>query len=238
MLELRQRVRPDGAAPFPAPAERGARTAAGEFALTGRLLFCTGKPGCANCVSVFAPNGRLLFCTDPAGHSNCRRRVRPFRAGSFPLNLSGGIRRRCGGNVPRPAAGAKRKDNLRFSFLFELLPFPWIVWRRFPICDRFENRERQSGYCSVTFSAFSQFTDSVLLHRWVHLSRRDITVSRNSLTRYTAWHLRIRRLVQFIFVGAIYHNALTICAALLCRALRRVNRMCSRTVSGTANMSG
>ena len=114
-----------------------------------------------------------------------------------------------GGNVPRPAAGAtpyprrgaKRKDSLRFSFLFELLPFPWIVWRRFPICDRFENRERQSGYCSVTFSAFSQFTDSVLLHRWVHLSRRDITVSRNSLTRYTAWHLRIRRLVQFIFVA-------------------------------------
>ena len=40
-------------------------------------------------------------------------------------------------------------------------------------------------------------------------------MSRNSLTRYTAWHLRIRRLVQFIFVGAIYHNALTICAALL-----------------------
>ena len=52
---------------------------------------------------------------------------------------------------------------------------------------------------------------------------------------YTAWHLRIRRLVQFIFVGAIYHNALTSCAALLCRALRRVNHLCSRTVSGTAN---
>ena len=47
---------------------------------------------------------------------------------------------------------------------------------------------------------------------------RDIPVSRNSLTRYTAWHLRIRRLVQFIFVGAVYHNALTNCAALLCRA--------------------
>ena len=47
---------------------------------------------------------------------------------------------------------------------------------------------------------------------------RDILVSRNSLTRYTAWHLRIRRLVQFIFVGAVYHNALTNCAALLCRA--------------------
>ena len=120
-----------------------------------------------------------------------------------------------------PAAGAKRKDNLRFSFLFGLLPFPWIVWRRLPTCDRCEIGERQSGYCSVTFSAFSQFTDSVLLHRWVHLSRRDITVSRNSLTRYTAWHLRIRRLVQFIFVGAVYHNALTTCATRLCRALRR-----------------
>ena len=52
-----------------------------------------------------------------------------------------------GRNVPRPAAGmtpyprrwAKRKDNLRFSFLFELLPFPcFLIRRRFPICDRCE----------------------------------------------------------------------------------------------------
>ena len=41
---------------------------------------------------------------------------------------------------------------------------------------------------------------------------------RNSLTRYTARHLRIKRLVQFIFVGAVYHNALTTCVTLLCRA--------------------
>ena len=67
--------------------------------------------------------------------------------------------------MPRPAAGAKRKGHLRFPFLFELLPFPcFLIRHRLPICDRFENRERQSGYCSVTFSAFSQFTDSVLLH--------------------------------------------------------------------------
>ena len=121
--------------------------------------------------------------------------------------------------MPRPAAGAKRKDNLRFSFLFELLPFPcFLIWRRLPICDRFETGERQSGYRSVSFSAFSQFTDSVLLHMWVSFRRRGMTVPRNSLTRYTARHLRIRRLVQFIFVGAVYHNALTNCAALLCRA--------------------
>ena len=78
-----------------------------------------------------------------------------------------------GGSVAAPAAGAKRKDNLRFSFLFELLPFPCFpIWRRFPICDRFENRERQSGYLSVCFATYSQFTDRLLLHiratlRWV-----------------------------------------------------------------------
>ena len=58
-----------------------------------------------------------------------------------------------------------------------------------------------------------------------------IPVLRNSLTRYTARHLRIRRLVQFIFADPIYHNALTNCAALLCRTQRRVARMCSSTLS-------
>ena len=44
-----------------------------------------------------------------------------------------------GGNVPRPAAGAKRKGHLRFPFLFGLLPFPcFLIWRRLPTCDRFE----------------------------------------------------------------------------------------------------
>ena len=32
-----------------------------ELAPNGRLLFCTGKQGCTNCVSVFAPNGRGVF---------------------------------------------------------------------------------------------------------------------------------------------------------------------------------
>ena len=69
---------------------------------------------------------------------------------------------------------------------------------------------------------------------WVSFRRRNIPVLRNSLARCNARHLRIKRLVQFIFADPIYHNALTNCAALSCRALRRVARMCSRTVSGTA----
>ena len=106
------------------------------------------------------------------------------------LVSSGGVAL-CGAReTAAPAAGAKRKGHLRFPFLFELLPFPcFLIWRRFPICDRFENRERQSGYRSVSFSAFSQFTDSVLLHIRFTLRRRDITVSRKSLARYTARHL-------------------------------------------------
>ena len=87
-----------------------------------------------------------------------------------------------------------------------------------PTCDRCEIGERQSGYRSVSFSAFSQFTDNVLLHIRFTLRRRGITVPRNSLTRYTAWHLRIKRLVQFIFAGSVHYNVLTTCATLLCRA--------------------
>ena len=41
-------------------------------------------------------------------------------------------------------------------------------------------KERQSGYRSVSFVKYSQFTDSVLLHRRFTLRRRDITVSRKS----------------------------------------------------------
>ena len=61
-------------------------------------------------------------------------------------------------------------------------------------------------------------------------------MSRNSLTRYTARHLRIKRLVQFIFAGPVYHNPLTNRAALLCRTQRKVAGLCSSNVSDTANM--
>ena len=43
--ELRQRVRPDGAAPFPAPADRGARTALACSPLTGGEFFAEPQQG-------------------------------------------------------------------------------------------------------------------------------------------------------------------------------------------------
>ena len=61
-----------------------------------------------------------------------------------------------------------------------------------------------------------------------------MTVLRNSLARCNARHLRIKRLVQFIFASAVRYNAQKNWAALSCRPLRGLNLMCSRTVSGTA----
>ena len=58
-----------------------------------------------------------------------------------------------------------------------------------------------------------------------------MTVPPDFFARYTARHLRIRRLILFIFAGAVYHNALSNCAALLCRTQRRVARMCSSKLS-------
>ena len=114
-----------------APAERGARTAAG----------------------VFAPNGRHLFLHRLSGVLEPRRRF-TLTGGEFFAEPQQGIRRlRTAGTVPRPRRRAKRKGHLRFPFLFELLPFPcFLIWRRFPICDRFEIRSTTEDFSSVSFS--------------------------------------------------------------------------------------
>ena len=62
-----------------------------------------------------------------------------------------------------------------------------------------------------------------------------MTVLRNSLARCNARHLRIKHLIQFILVDPVCNNALTNRAALLCRALRRLSGLCSRTLSDPAN---
>ncbi len=126
--ELRQRVRPDGAAPF-------LHRKAGVRELRQRVR----------------PDGAAPFLHRLSGVRELRQRVRPFRAESFSLNLSGGFAV-CGrrGRCRAPRRWAKRKDNLRFSFLFELLPFPcFLIWRRFPICDRSEkgNGSRVTAAC-------------------------------------------------------------------------------------------
>ena len=117
-----------------APAEQGARTAAG----------------------VFAPNGRHLFLHRLSGAHELRRRF-ALTGGEFSLNLSGGCAAAATGTTPYPRRWAKRKGHLRFPFLFELLPFPcFLIWRRLPTCDRFETGVRQRIFSSVSFETCPQ----------------------------------------------------------------------------------
>ena len=75
--------------------------------------------------------------------------VRPF---IFPARTVWGARgvALCGARgFAAPAAGAKRKDNLRFSFLFELLPFPYfLIWRRPETGDRSEKGNGRGFFLS------------------------------------------------------------------------------------------
>ena len=170
VLEPHKRVRPDGAAPFSAPTERGTRTAAGGFALTGRLFFLHRLSGALELPQAGSPFPGGKFFAEP-------------QRGDSPSAD--------GGSVPRPAAGAKRKDNLRFSFLFGLLPFPcFLIWCRFPICDRFENRERQRIFSTVFFSTCSQGQIPYCYTYGQLYAGCGITVPHNSIARYNRQHLR------------------------------------------------
>ena len=133
-------------------------------------IFLHCPAGCANCVSGFALTGGVFFAEIQRwGFAVCGRR-----------------------DVAAPAAGAKRKDNLRFSFLFGLLPFPcFLIWRRLPTCDRSEIRRTAEDFFFRVFRNLFAVSNTILLHMRFHLRRRDMSVSRNSFSRYSAQHLRV-----------------------------------------------
>ena len=139
-----------------------------------------------------------------------------FRVEPFQHRLCGDSPSTDGGNVPRPAAGQEGRHQGFYPLNSHFLVFrsPAQTRERRPL----RKGERQSGYHSVSFATCSQFTDSVLLRKRFSLRKRNMTVLRNSLTRCTARHLRIRCLVQFIFAETVCSNALSNCAAPSCRA--------------------
>ena len=89
--------------------------------------------------------------------------VRPVRAGSFAVNHSG--------ELPLRAAGAQEGRQPAVFHPLVNLPFSLLPWVQTVDCVSVEKRERQSVYRSIAFSAFSQFTDSVLLHMRVNQRR-------------------------------------------------------------------
>ena len=98
--------------------------------------------------------------------------VRPVRAGSFAVNHSG--------ELPLRAAGAQEGRQPAVFHPLVNLPFSLLPWVQTVDCVS-RKRTRQSGYLSVSFSAFSQFTDRLLLHIPATFRRRGITVPRNSV---------------------------------------------------------
>ena len=127
-LELRKRVRPDGAAPFSAPAELGTRTAAGGFALTGGSFFQHRPSGAHELPLAGSPlTGGRFFQHRLSGGRELRERVRPFRAESFSLNLSGGFavcgrRERCGARRGGKKEGTPTVSLPLWTPTFPLLP--------------------------------------------------------------------------------------------------------------------
>ena len=151
-----------------------------------------------NCADVFALTGRLLSLHRLTGAHELPQAGSPLPDGKFFAEPQRGVAL-CGARESAaPAAGAKRKGHLRFPFLFGLLPFPCLIARRKSESgDRFEIGERQRILSTVgehsvlPYPDIFAVPDTVLLHRWFHLRKRDIPVSRNSLTCYTGRHLRI-----------------------------------------------
>ena len=115
---------------FSAPAEWGTRTASAGSPLTGGSFSAPAEWGTRTALACSPLTGGKFFAEPQRGDSPSAD----------------------GGDVAAPAAGAKRKGHLRFPFLFGLLPFPcFLIWRRFPICDRFE-KENDRGFFLPCFS--------------------------------------------------------------------------------------
>ena len=151
------------------------------------------------------------------------------RRGDDAVPTAGGIRR-------TQRQGQKGRDTCGFpSSLDSYLSLSQSVWRRLPTCDRCETGVRQSGYRSVSFVKYSQFTDSVLLHiratlRWVR---------HNSAARFVSALLRTvsakinctKRLIRRC--RALQH-AKELRGTVMPRLLE-VADLCSSSVSDTAN---
>ena len=95
--------------------------------------------------------------------------VCPNRAGGSPCP-GGELCREPQRGLPLRAAGAQEGRQPAVFHPLVNLPFSLLPWVQMVDCVS-RKRTRQSGYLSVSFSAFSQFTDSVLLHMRVNQRR-------------------------------------------------------------------
>ena len=168
---------------FSAPTQRGARTASACSPLTGGSFSAPESRGART----------ALACS-------------PFPGGEFFAEPQRGDSPSAdGGSVAAPAAGAKRKDNLRFSFLFELLPFPcFLIWRRLPTCDRCEKGNGRGFFLPCLSQPVRRIRYTYCYTYRILSAGRGIAVPRNSLARYYRQQpAKINCYQMTTFVGAV-----------------------------------
>ena len=112
--------------------------------------------------ATFCPGGSF-FQHRLSGVLELRKRVCLFPGGRFFAEIQReNAPSADGGNVPRPAAGQEGRHQGFYPLNSHFLLGESGADRRPATASKIG--ERQSGYHSVSFSTFSQFTDSVLLH--------------------------------------------------------------------------
>ena len=142
--EPHKRVRPDGAAPFSAPAERGTRTAAGGFALMGRLLSLHRKAGVRELPQAGSPLTGGFFSAPAERGARTALACSPLTGGEFSAEPQRGGFAVCGRReraAPRggddavpTAVGKKEGTTCGFpSSLDSYLSLASLIRRRFPI---------------------------------------------------------------------------------------------------------
>ena len=173
------------------------------FALSGQHFSAPAERGTRTAQACSSLTGGEFFAEIQRGVALCE--AREIAAGAA-------------GTAPYPRRWAKRKGHLRFPFLFELLPFPcFLIWRRFPICDRFENRERQRIFSTVGEHSvlpcrdIFAVPDTVLLHRRFTLRR--------------ARHSNAARFVSALLQTGSTRINCTKCLIRRCRALQRAKEL-------------
>ena len=143
----------------------------------------------------FILSGRQAFSAPIRRGTRVALAILSVRAESFLLNLSGELPSADGRRFAVPTAVGKRVDTCGFYPLnsrFPLFPNPAQTRDRRPL----RKGERQRILSTVgahnvrPFLYLYAVSDFVLLHRRVHLRRRDITVSRNSLVGGCGRHLQ------------------------------------------------
>ena len=137
-------------------------------------------------------NGIAYLFSAPAGRdARTAQAVRPDGRKVSRRTSAGSAPSADGGDVAVPAAGAKRKGHLRFPFLFELLPFPcFLIWRRFPICDRFEKGNGSRVTSACLSPPFHRSQTAYCYTCGLINAECGITVPHNSLARYDGQDLR------------------------------------------------